>query len=118
MSGRQAIPVASSPHTVGELIGTRQTGSVTLSDRLRSGRVLVAVTGGTDTNGAVAITHAIERRYGSAVLAIQVMDTSVVALPAPLSSAFTMARSLMGNAPYAEDALARRRQVAGDHGRA
>ena len=82
-----------------ELIEHWHTGGVPLSDRLRSGRVLVAVTGGTDADGAVAIAHAIERRYGSAVLAIQVMDTSAVALPAPLSSAFTMARSLIGDAP-------------------
>ena len=74
--------------------------------------MLVAVTGGMDSDGAIAIAHAIERRYGSAVLAIQVMDTSVVALPAPLSSAFTMARSLIGDAPYADDALARQRQFA------
>ena len=112
MSGHQPVPVASSAHTTHEIIARQHTGSVPLSDELRSGRVLVAVTGGTDANGAVAIAHAIERRYGSGVLAIQVMDTSVVALPAPLSSAFTMARSLVGDAPYAEDAMARRRQFA------
>jgi universal stress protein E len=74
--------------------------------------VLVAVAGGTDSDGAIAVAHAVERRYGSGVLAIQVMDTSVVALPGPLSSAFTMARSVIGDAPYAEDALARQRQFA------
>lgn len=56
--------------------------------------MLVAVTGGPDADGAIAMAHAIERRYGSGVLAIQVMDTSVVALAAPLSSAFAMARTL------------------------
>jgi len=111
MSGQQAIPAGSSPGPAREIIEKWHSG-IPLSDRLRSGRVLVAVTGGTDAGGAIALTHAIERRYGSGVLAIQVMDTSVVALPAPLPSAFTMARGLIGDAPYAEDARARQREFA------
>ena len=112
MSGQQAIPAGRSSHTAHEIIEQWHTSGVPLSDRLRSGHVLVAVTGGSDADGAIAIAHAIERRYGSGVLAIQVMDTSVVALPAPLPSAFTMARGLIGDAPYAGDELARQRQFA------
>jgi nucleotide-binding universal stress UspA family protein len=112
MSGQQAIPAGGSTRTARELIEKWQTSGVPLSDRLRSGRVLVAVTGGPDASGAIAIAHAVERRYGSAVLAIQVLDTSVAALPAPLSSAFTMARGLIGDAPYAQDVAARQRQFA------
>jgi nucleotide-binding universal stress UspA family protein len=112
MSDHPAIATESSSRTSAELNGNAPAGDISLAERLRSGRVLVAVTGGADSEGAIAIAHAIERRYGSAVLAIQVLDTSTMALPAPLSSAFTMARELISDAPYAEDALARRRQFA------
>jgi nucleotide-binding universal stress UspA family protein len=83
-----------------------------LGDQLRHGRLLVAVTGRPDTTAPVTVAAALERCYGAAVSAIQVIDISDAALPTPLPSAFTLARDLIGDAPYAEDARARRQQFA------
>jgi universal stress protein E len=58
----------------------------------------------------VRIASALEARYGSRVSAVQVLDTSDLPLPTPLPAAFTFARELIGDAPYAEDARARRKQ--------
>lgn len=85
---------------------------MSLGDQIRHGRVLVAVTGGPDTVAPVAVARALQQRYATAVSAIQVMDTSDMALPAPLPSAFTLARELIGDAPYAADSLARQQQFA------
>ena len=79
-----------------------------LGDRLRHRPIVVAVTGEDDGAAPVRVASVLEQRFGSAVSAVQVLDVSDV--PAPLHSAFTFARELIGDAPYAEDARARRRQ--------
>jgi nucleotide-binding universal stress UspA family protein len=58
----------------------------------------------------VRVASALQRRYRSRVLAIQVLDTSDMPLPTPLPAAFTFARELIGDAPYARDAQSRRQQ--------
>ena len=81
-----------------------------LGEQLRDGALLVAVTGGTDTAAPVAVAAAIEDRYAANVSAIQAIDISDAPLLAPMPSLFTLARDMIGDAPYAEDARARRRQ--------
>jgi universal stress protein E len=87
-------------------------GGPSLGDRLRYGPIVVAVTGEADGAAPVRVASALEQRFGSAVSAVQVLDVSDLPLPIPLPSAFTFARELIGDAPYAEDARARRRQFA------
>ena len=83
-----------------------------LGDQLRSGQLLVAVTGGPDTAAPVAVAHALEQRYATTVSAIQVIDISAAPLPTPLPSAFALARKLIGDGPYEADARALREQFA------
>ncbi|HEX6050675.1 MAG TPA: universal stress protein [Gemmatimonadaceae bacterium] len=97
---------AAPPGAIPELHVTGQS----LGARMSTGRVLVAVTGGPDTAAPTAVAHALERRYGTTVSAIQVLDVSGAALPAPLPSAFTLARELIGDAPYEAEARTRREQ--------
>lgn len=84
--------------------------SVSLGDQLRYCPIVVAVSGEPDGIGPVRVASALEARYGSTVSAVQVLDTSDLPLPTPLPAAFTFARELIGDAPYAEDARARRKQ--------
>jgi nucleotide-binding universal stress UspA family protein len=72
--------------------------------------VLLAATAGSEANAPVMVAAALERRYDAKVAAIQVMDLSNAALPTPLAGMFSFARDLIGDAPYAEDARARRSQ--------
>ena len=96
-------PVSESGETgVGSQAGT------SLGDRLRHRPIVVAVTGEDDGAAPVRVASVLEQRFGSAVSAVQVLDVSDI--PAPLHSAFTFARELIGDAPYAEDARARRQQ--------
>ena len=81
-----------------------------LGEQLTYCPILVAVSGDDDAASPVRITAALERRYGSRVSAIQVLDTSNLPLLTPLPAAFTFARELIGDAPYANDARARRQQ--------
>ena len=81
-----------------------------LGDELRHGSIVVAVSGEADAVGPVRLASAIERRFGSPVSAVQVMDVSDLPLPVGLPTAFTYARELIGDAPYAKDARARRQQ--------
>ena len=81
-----------------------------LGEQLCGGSLLVAVTGGVGTAGSVAVASALEDRYAPDVSAIQVIDISDAPLLAPLPSMFTLARDMIGDAPYAEDARARRQQ--------
>ena len=81
-----------------------------LGNQLGYSSIVVAVSGGAEAAGPVRVAAALEQRYGSHVSAIQVMDTSDMALPTPLPTAFTFARELIGDAPYAQDANARRHQ--------
>src|SRR5687768_1073332 len=83
---------------------------MSLGAQLRHGTIVVAVDGGAEGAGPVLVAEALERRFGAAVSAVQVMDLSNVPLPTPLPSVFTLARDLVGDAPYADDARARRRQ--------
>jgi nucleotide-binding universal stress UspA family protein len=83
-----------------------------LGDQLRAGSLLVAVTGGPDTTAPVTVAAALEHRYAARVSALQVMDISDAPLPAPLPSVFTLARDLIGDAPYEADVRARRQQFA------
>lgn len=85
---------------------------ITLADQLRGGTMLVAVTGEADTTAPVTVAFALEQRYACTVAAVQVIDISNAPLPAPLPSIFTLARDLIGDAPYAADARARRQQFA------
>jgi len=81
-----------------------------LGEQLKYCPIVVAVSGEDDAASPVRITAALERRYGSRVSAIQVLDTSDLPLLTPLPAAFTFARELIGDAPYASDARARRQQ--------
>lgn len=90
---------------------TPLTTDVALAERLRGGTVLVATRDGPDAVAPVIVAAALGRRYGATVEAIQVIDISNAAIPAPLPSLFTLARDLIGDQPYAADALARRRQL-------
>src|SRR5690349_3534591 len=101
-----STPVA--PGIANELIAP----SASLADRLQRGTLLVAVTGTSDSNGAVSVAHALEGRYQATVQAVQVLDTSAGPMPAPLPSMFTIARDLIGDAPYAADVLSRQREFA------
>ena len=83
---------------------------MTLGTRLQHGRLLVAVSGAPDSAAPVVVAHALARRYAATVSAIQVLDISNAALPGPLPAAFTAARELIGDAPYADDVRARREQ--------
>jgi nucleotide-binding universal stress UspA family protein len=84
-----------------------------LGDQLRYCPIVVAVTGGQEGASPVRVAAALQRRYGSRVLAVQVLDTSDIPLPIPLPTAFTFGRELMGDAPYAKDARERRQQFSG-----
>ena len=81
---------------------------VSLGDQLRHRPIVVAVTGDADGAAPVRVASALEQRFGTAVSAVQVLDVSD--LPNPLPTAFTFARELIGDAPYAEDARRRRQQ--------
>ena len=81
-----------------------------LGTQLRHGALVVAVDGTAEGAGPVLVAEALQRRFGSDVSAVQVMDLSGVPLPTPLPSMFTLARDLIGDAPYAADVRARRRQ--------
>jgi nucleotide-binding universal stress UspA family protein len=83
---------------------------MSLGAQLRHGTIVVAVDGGAEGAGPVLVAEALQQRFGSAVSAVQVMDLSGVPLPTPLPSVFTLARDLIGDAPYANDARARHRQ--------
>jgi len=83
---------------------------VSLGDQLRYCPIVVAVSGELAGAGPVRVASALEARYGSRVSAVQVLDVSDLPLPTPLPAAFTFARGLIGDAPYAEDARARRKQ--------
>ena len=87
--------------------------TVSLGDQLRYCPIVVAASGEDAEAGPVRVASALEARYGSRVSAIQVLDVSDLPLPTPLPTAFTFARDLIGDAPYAEDARARRRQFSG-----
>jgi nucleotide-binding universal stress UspA family protein len=83
----------------------------TLAEQLRQGgTVLVAAKEGPASAASVLVAAALGRRYGAAVEAIQVLDITNAALPAPLPGIFTLARTLIGDEPYAADALARRHE--------
>ena len=81
---------------------------LSLGDQLRHRPIVVAVSGEADGAAPVRVAAALEQRFGSAISAVQVLDVSD--LPNPLPAAFTFARELIGDVPYAEDARARRRQ--------
>jgi len=83
---------------------------VSLADQLRCCPIVVAVSGDAADAGPVRVASALEARYGSRVSAIQVLDVSDLPLPTPLPVAFTLARNIIGDSPYAEDAVARRGQ--------
>lgn len=82
--------------------------SVSLGALLRSSPIVVAVSGEADGAGPVRVAAALERRFGSRVSAVQVLDVSDI--PNPLPAALTYARDLIGAAPYAADEQARRQQ--------
>ena len=84
---------------------------VTLGSQLGYAPIVLAAPDGPDGAGPVRVAAALQQRYGSAVSAVRVMDISNVPLPTPLPAAFTMARELIGDAPYAEDAQGCRRQM-------
>ena len=81
-----------------------------LGSQLGYAPIVVAVNGDDEGAGPVRVAGALQRRYQSRVLAVQVLDTSDMPLPTPLPTAFTFARELIGDAPYARDAHARRQQ--------
>lgn len=83
---------------------------VSLGDQLRYSPIVVAVSGELAGAGPARVASALEARYGSRVSAVQVLDVSDLPLLTPLPAAFTFARELIGDAPYAEDARARRKQ--------
>jgi nucleotide-binding universal stress UspA family protein len=83
---------------------------VSLGDQLRYGPIVVAVSGEPAGAGPVRVASALRARYGSRVSAIRVLDVSNLPLPTPLPTAFTFARNIIGDAPYAEDARALRDQ--------
>jgi nucleotide-binding universal stress UspA family protein len=87
--------------------------AASLGEQLAYSPLIVAVTDGVEGAGPVRVASAIEQRFGSRVSALEVMDTSGLALPPPLPAAFTYARDLIGDAPYADDARARRGQFTG-----
>jgi len=86
--------------------------AVSLGDQLHYCPIVVAVSGDQDGTAPVRVASALEARYGSRVSAVQVLDVSDLPLPTPLPTALTFARDLIGDAPYAEDARARRNQFA------
>jgi nucleotide-binding universal stress UspA family protein len=71
---------------------------------VKSNPIVVALSGEPDGAGPVRIAAALQRRVASRVLAVHVKDTSNLPLPFPLPTAFTYARELIGDAPYAADA--------------
>ena len=105
-------PLAATPALPHANAADEWVAGTSLGNQLRSGQLLVAVTGGPDTTAPVTVAFGLEQRYSTSVSAIQVIDISDAALPTPLASAFTLARDLIGDAPYAADARARRRQFA------
>ena len=84
--------------------------AVSLGDQLTYCPIVVAVTGEADGATPVRVASALWHRFGSRVSAVQVLDVSDLPLPIPLPTAFTVARDLIGDAPYAADARARREQ--------
>lgn len=84
--------------------------ATSFGDQLRHAPIIVAVSGEADGATPVRVASALEQQYGSRVSAVQVRDVSDLALPPPLQSAFTFARDMIGDAPYADDVRARRRQ--------
>lgn len=92
------------------LEGAELVSETSLGSQLAYAPIVVAVTGGDAGAGPVRVAGALQRRYRSRVRAIQVLDTSDMPLPTPLPAAFTFARELIGDAPYARDAHARRQQ--------
>ena len=106
-------PLTACPEAMPDLTpteGTRLVPEPSLGSQLGYCPIVVAVTGGEEAAGPVRVAGALERRYGSRVSAIQVLDISDMPLPTPLPTAFTFARELIGDAPYAKDAHARRQQ--------
>jgi universal stress protein E len=99
-------------HPADELPNTPLTtrAGISLGEQLRYCPIVVAVSGHDDAASAVRVAAALEHRYGSRVSAVQVLDTSDLPLLTPLPAAFTVARELIGDAPYANDAKARRQQ--------
>jgi nucleotide-binding universal stress UspA family protein len=85
---------------------------VSLGEELRYCPIVVAVSGEPDGAAPVRVAAALERRFGSRVSAVQVRDISNLPLPVPLPTAFTVARELIGDAPYRKDVEARREQFA------
>jgi universal stress protein E len=83
---------------------------ISLGEQLAYAPIVVAVNDGVEGAAPVRVASALQHRFGSRVSAVEVMDTSNLALPAPLPSAFTYARELIGDVPYADDARARRSQ--------
>ena len=110
LESRSSPPIDAVPTVPPRGAGAEWPAETSLGEQLQRGRLLVAVTGGPDTTAPVMVAAALERRHGTDVSAIQVIDISDAALPTPLPSAFTLARDLIGDAPYAEDVQARRRQ--------
>ena len=84
--------------------------AMSLGEQLRSCPLVVAVSGEADGVQPIRVAAALAHRYGCGVSAVQVLDVSDFPLPTPLPSAFTFARELIGDAPYAKDAQARRDQ--------
>ena len=89
---------------------TASRSGVSLGEQLRYAPIVVAVSDDDAAAAPVRVAAALERRYGSKVSAVQVLDTSKLPLLTPLPAAFTFARELIGDAPYANDARARRQQ--------
>src|SRR5687768_13359472 len=84
--------------------------AVSLGSQLRSHPIVVAVRGDGEAAAPIRVASALENRFGSTVSAIQVMDISNLPAPTPIPWAFTLARELIGDVPYADDARARRRE--------
>ena len=76
-----AVCVAAAPE---DDAAVRLTANVSFGDRLRRCPIVVAVSGEPDGAGPVRVASALQRRFGSAVSAVQVMDTSDIALLTPL----------------------------------
>jgi nucleotide-binding universal stress UspA family protein len=98
------------PNASPELAEAGRSPDPSLGERLRYAPIVVALSGGADGAGPVRLAAVLERRFGSRVSAVHVKDTSGLPLPAPLPAAFTYARELIGDAPYAKDAAACRVQ--------
>src|SRR5690349_800155 len=106
MSVKAQAPEEATPTGAAPTLGS----TVSLGYQLRYCPLVVAVSGEADGAAPVRVAAALERRFGSRVSTVQVLDVSDLPLPTPLPAAFTFARGLIGDAPYADDARARRRQ--------